>query len=99
MVEFGGDAAVCADTVESQALFDPGATPTGVAVAPWDPDLLLVANWTQDRIVGVPFGSSPPVTPIVVVADIPTPQHLLPQDDRVLVTSHTAGQILAVTRQ
>lgn len=95
--EFDGTEDLCADTVASQALFDPGATPTGVAVAPWDSEMILVTNWTQDQIVGVGLGEQPPVTPTIVVDDIATPHHLLVDGDRVLVTSHTGGQILAFT--
>ncbi|MGI9017839.1 MAG: PQQ-dependent sugar dehydrogenase [Euzebya sp.] len=95
--EFDGTAAECEATVPSRAVFEPGATPTGVAVAPWDPQLILVTQWTQDRIVAVSLAGVPPATAEVAFDGIPTPQHLLVDGDRVLVSSHTGGQILALT--
>lgn len=95
--EYDGTAAECESTVPSRALFDAGATPTGVEVAPWDPGTVLVTNWTQDRVMAVSLQGTPPVDPSVAFGGIPTPQDLLADGDRVLLTSHTAGQILALT--
>jgi len=47
----------CANTPRSHALFDPGSTPTSVAVAPWNDNVLLVSLWVQSRIVAVPAAS------------------------------------------
>ena len=38
----------------SHALFEAGATPTSIAVAPWDPDVLVVALWGEGRVVTLP---------------------------------------------
>jgi len=99
-VEFyGGTAESCAQTPRSQALFDPGATPTSVAIAPWDPDLLLVALWSEGRVVAV--SRRPGDGPVAVedfLTGIAHPQHLLAVGDRLLITDFDAGRILAVTR-
>ena len=78
-------------------MFDPQATPTGVAIAPWDTDLALVALWVRGEIVAVPVAAgSDPHRPEVVVDTIERPQHLLADGDRILVTDHDAGRILAL---
>lgn len=98
-VEFyEGTAESCAETPRSQALFDPGATPTAVAVAPWDPDVLLVALWNEGRVVAVPRRAGEgPVAGEDFLTGIAHPQHLLADGDRLLVTDFDGGRILAVT--
>ncbi len=95
--EFEGDPASCAATVPSLAVFPAGATPTGVAVAPWDPGTVLVTQWTRDQVVSLPLDGAPPVPATVVLDAVPTPQHLLVVGDTVLVSSHTAGQVLSIS--
>ena len=51
---YGGTDERCASTPRSRALFSPGATPTSVVVAPWDPSTLLVALWNDGLVVSVP---------------------------------------------
>ncbi len=96
--EFEGSAASCAAAEPSLAVFPPGATPTGVAVAPWDPETALVTQWTRDRVLAVPIGT-PPQDAVIVVEGISTPQHLLVVGDRVLLTSHAEGRVLALSRR
>lgn len=106
VAEFGGDDAGCADGPPSRALFDPGATPTSVAVAPWDPDTLVVALWRDRRVVAIPADPTDP-------GDVPEgpagltdllagegfrPQHLLTDGDRILVVDLDGGRILALAR-
>ena len=57
VVELGAVAATCALTPPTHAIFAAGATPTSVAVAPWDPATLLVALWNRGEVVAVPTGS------------------------------------------
>lgn len=98
VVSYGGSEEVCASTPPSHALFSPGATPTSVAVAPWDPDVLLVALWNEGRIVAVPRDpAGAPYEPETFLSGIAHPQHLLADGDRLLVTDFDAGRILAVT--
>jgi glucose/arabinose dehydrogenase len=93
----GGNATECDDTPPSLALFAAAATPTGVAVAPWDHDLVLVALWNRGEIVAVPArAGDEPHEPVVVVDTIEHPQHLLTDGDRVLVTDHAGGRVLSI---
>lgn len=95
---YEGTAAGCAATPRSQALFDPGATPTSVAVAPWDPETLLVALWNEGRVVAVPRAQGDgPAQVTDFLTGIAHPQHLLADGDRLLVTDFDGGRILAVT--
>jgi len=95
--QFGGTVESCAGGPPSQALFGPGATPTSVAVAPWDADTLLVALWVPRRVVAVPRSPTDiPHEPIEVLGGELRPQHLLADGDRLLVVDFDGGRILAV---
>ena len=97
--EFDGTEERCADTPRSHAVFEPGATPTSVAVAPWDPDTLLVALWNRGEVVEMPRQESDgPVEASAFLTGIEHPQHLLADDDRLLVVDFDGGRILAVER-
>lgn len=97
--ELGATTDDCAATPPSHALFDPSATPTSVAIAPWDPQTLLVALWSRGEIVAVPRDpADAPHPPEVVVSGDLTPQHLLADGDTLLVTDFTGGRVLAITR-
>ncbi|MDQ3738883.1 MAG: PQQ-dependent sugar dehydrogenase [Actinomycetota bacterium] len=88
----------CAKTPRSQALFPPTSTPTSVAVAPWDADVLLVALWNQGVIVTVDRARRDgPVRPETFLTGIGRPQHLLADGARLLITDFEDGRILAVT--
>ncbi|MEM8708349.1 MAG: PQQ-dependent sugar dehydrogenase [Actinomycetota bacterium] len=88
----------CAGVPNSQVLFQAGSTPTGIAVAPWDPTELVVALWVEQRLVTVstdPAEAGSP--PLLLSAAFERPQHLVADGDRLLVTDHEAGTIVAVT--
>lgn len=97
VVEFGGTEELCVGGPPSHTLFEPGATPTSVAIAPWDPDTLLVALWLEQRVVAVPrpLGDEPH-QPVEVLGGDLRPQHLLADGDRLLVVDFDGGRILAV---
>ncbi len=98
VAELGADRATCAGTPPSHALFEPGATPTSVAIAPWDPDVLVVALWNRGEIVTVPRSDGGrPHTPEVLVTGIATPQHLVADGERLLVSDFSGGRILAIS--
>ena len=95
---YGGTTEFCATTPRSHALFEPGATPTSVAEAPWDDTVLLVALWVERRVVAVPkAGEEQPVAYTDFLTGIERPQFLLADGDRLLVVDHEGGRILAVT--
>lgn len=97
VVEFGGTAETCADTLGAAAVFEPGATPTSVAVPPWDDDTLLVALWNDGKIVSVPADASGhSVEPTTWMTGVDHPQHLEVDGQRLLVVDFTAGRILGV---
>ena len=100
VAELGADPDRCAAGPASHALFEPGATPTSVAVAPWDDTTLLVALWRDRRLVAVPTADpvAGPHRPVDVVTGDLQPQHLLVDGDRLLVVDFDGGRILALER-
>ena len=100
VAEYGGDEAGCRATPRSHTLFEPGATPTSVAVAPWDADTLVVALWNRGQVVSVPrpADDGPHRAAGSLLEGIDHPQHLLADGDRLLVVDHDGGRILALTR-
>ncbi len=97
VLESGVDAP-CDGVPRSQTVFDPGATPTGLALAPWDPTRLVVALWVEQRIVSVSTDPADAGTEPTLVTDaLDRPQHLVVDGDRLLVTDHEAGTIVAIT--
>lgn len=87
----------CDATPPSFALFDAGATPTSVAVAPWDSDVLLVSLWNEGRVVAIDATSTElPAEVDDFLTGINHPQFLLADGDRLLVVDFDAGRILAV---
>jgi glucose/arabinose dehydrogenase len=101
VIEFGGSDERCASVPASHALFAPGATPTDVVVAPWDPGTFLVALWISGTVVAVPVEppapGTAPHTGTVVIDGIESPQALLVDGDRVLVVDHETGTIFALS--
>lgn len=88
----------CAGVPNSQVLFQPGSTPTGLAVAPWDPTRLVVALWVEQRLVTISTDPAEAGTTAALLSDaFQRPQHLVADGDRLLVTDHEAGTIVAVT--
>lgn len=99
VAELGADDDTCAGTPRSHALFEPGATPTSVALAPWDDDVLVVALWNRGEIVSVPRAETGrPHRAEVLVAGVGNPQHLVTDGDRLLVSDFSGGRILAIGR-
>lgn len=98
VAEFGGTVDTCEGTPPSLAVFAPGATPTSVAVSPFDPDTLLVALWVEGRIVAVDTASDDPTAVTDVVTGLQNPQHLVTVGDEVLVSEFGAGRILRLRR-
>jgi hypothetical protein len=104
VVNFGGTAERCEQTVPSVALFDVAATPTGIAIAPWDSTRAVVALWVTGELVEFPIdpGASSladaPVPSTVIVEGLANPQHLLADGDRLLATVHGDGSIVAIRR-
>jgi glucose/arabinose dehydrogenase len=98
VARYGGSAASCAAVPSSAAVFEPGATPTSVAIAPWDPDVLLVALWNRGEVVAVDVSERFPVEPRTFLTGIAHPQHLLVFEGRLLVVDHDGGRVLAVAR-
>jgi glucose/arabinose dehydrogenase len=95
--ETGGVAVECDATPPSLALFPSSATPTGVSVAPWDPGTVLVALWNRGEVVAVPaVPGGAPHEPVVVFDEVEHPQHLLADAERVLLTDHDGGRVLAL---
>lgn len=96
--EYGGTEETCVEP-PSHAVFDPGATPTSVAVAPWDPEVLLVALWNQGRVVSVPTDPDrAPHAGTTFLTGVERPQHLLAVGERLLVVDFEGGRILAVSQ-
>jgi glucose/arabinose dehydrogenase len=97
VVENGGTEEICDDSPPSHAVFSAGATPTSVAVAPWDPDVLVVALWNEGRVVTIPRTvDGAPHEATDLVTGIEHPQHLLVDGDRLLLVDFDGGRILAV---
>lgn len=99
VAEHGGDEAGCADVPGSQAVFPSGSTPTGLAVSPWDPEVLLVALWLAGEVVAVSTADqlTLPVAPVVVYSAAGQPQGLTVDGDRVLLVDHARGEVVALT--
>lgn len=99
VVELGATADTCAAAPGSHALFAPRSTPTSVAIAPWDADVLLVALWNAGEIVAVPVAAptDEPHRGRPVVTGIAHPQHLLADGDRLLVVDFDGGRVLSLT--
>lgn len=95
VTQLGATGQDCAGAMAPVARLGPGATPTAVVVAPWDSQSLLVARWNVGDVVRVPLSGGPPRT----VLDLPgRPQHLLVQDDAVLVSDHQQGVVHRLRR-
>lgn len=94
--ELGGSAEVCAATQVPLTVFPAGATPTGLAVAPWDPGALLVALWNRGEVVRVPTTGDAGrlAEPEVFLDGLDGPQHLLAlPDGALLLGEHGSGRI------
>ena len=105
IAEYGGDLA-CGTAPAAHVLFPAGATPTSVVIPPWDPTRLLVALWNRGEVVSVPANPSAVATLTddnglgyeVVYEGAANPQHLVVDGDRVLLTDHISGRIVALSQ-
>lgn len=98
---YGGTLERCAQTRAPVAIFTPGATPTSVAIAPWDETVLLVALWGQGEVVQVKLtadgdNANGEVSPFLT--GLRNPQHLLAwRDGSLLVSDFASGAIYRIT--
>ncbi len=93
--DIGGTAADCAETQAPLALFARGATPTSVAVSPFDPGKLLVALWVPSQVVQVDAQTGE-VTPFMT--GVTFPQHLLVDGEALLISSFASGTVYRITQ-
>lgn len=101
VMRYGGNTERCAQTRAPVALFAPGATPTSVAIAPWDETVLLVALWNQGEVVQVKVardGDDASGEVSSFLTGLRNPQHLLAwRDGSLLVSDFAAGAIYRIT--
>ena len=101
VTRYNGDAERCAQTRAPVALFPPGATPTSVAIAPWDETVLLVALWNRGEVVQVkvtPDGDNATGVVTPFLTGLRNPQHLLAwRDGSLLVSDFASGAIYRIT--
>lgn len=99
VTEFGGSESLCDSIRPSHALFDAGATPTAVAVAPWSDAQLVVSLWITGEVVTVPVADPDgvPWQAEVLVSGIESPQYLLQHGTDLLVIDHESGKILSIS--
>ena len=101
---YGGTAERCQQTRAPVALFPPGATPTSVAVAPWDANTMLVALWnTADgqvvQVKTIPAGDNATGTVTPFITGLKHPQHLLAMaDGSVLISDFGSGMVYRVSK-
>ena len=91
----GGTAQECARTKTPLALFARGATPTSVAVSPFQKDTLLVALWATAQVVQIDTETGD-VTPFLTLT---LPQHLVVDGDALLVSSFADGTVYRITTE
>lgn len=91
----GGTAQECAETETPLALFARGATPSSVAVSPFQKNTLLVALWATSQVVQVDTETGD-VGPFMTLT---LPQHLLVDGDALLVSSFADGTVYRVTKK
>lgn len=106
VARYAGTTEDCAATRAPVALFAPGATPTSVAIAPWDASILLVALWNTGEVVQVKItpGDNPDgdnatgeISPFLT--GLRNPQHLLAwRDGSLLVSDFATGTIYRITQ-
>lgn len=100
VTRYGGDVERCAQTRAPVALFAPGATPTSVAIAPWDATVLLVALWNQGEVMQVkitPDGDNAIGQVAPFLSGLQNPQHLLAwRDGSLLVDDFATGAIYRI---
>lgn len=95
VAEFADNASACDGVRPSHALFSAGATPTSIANAPWNADVLVVALWIPGLVVTVPVAQpgANPWSPTTLISGIESPQYLLPSGDSLLIFDHESGAV------
>ncbi len=99
VVENDGTSEWCERAVPSLALFEPGATPTSVELAPWDDEVAVVALWQTGELVEHPIVRAPGGPPVAVeriATGLDGPQDLLVDGDRLLLSVHGRGAVVAI---
>ncbi len=97
VAEFGGSPERCADVPRSLTTLGVGATPTSVVVSPWNPDELVVALWKTGEVVAVRT-DTPQAQPRVLIRGLSNPQHLVVDDDRLMLSEFGTGRLLLVMK-
>lgn len=97
---YGGTAERCGRSRPPAVLFAPNATPTSVAIAPWDDSTLLVALWNAGEVVQIqltPEGDNVAGEVSTFLTGLRNPQHLLPwRDGSLLVSDFATGTIFRI---
>ncbi|WP_420631437.1 PQQ-dependent sugar dehydrogenase [Candidatus Leptofilum sp.] len=96
-----GTTEICVETEPPVALFPPQATPTSIAVAPWDDSVLLVALWLRGKVTAVQIEVDADGrfvgTTSIFLTGIQNPQHLLPTPDgALLISDYRTGTIYRI---
>lgn len=91
----GGTETFCQTTKSPLALFARGATPTSVAISPFEPEKLFVALWTPSQVAQIDAQTG---EVIPFMTDITLPQHLLTDGDTLLVSSFADGVVYRVSK-
>lgn len=96
--QYGGTVELCATPPRSQALFSSGATPTSIAIAPWDAETLVVTLWQSGFVLTVPTtdNGGDPWRGEAFISGIEHPQHLVADGDRLLLVDYDGGRIVSV---
>lgn len=103
VLRYGGTPERCAQSRAPVVLFPPNATPTSVAIAPWDENVLLVALWSRGEVVQVqitPDGDNAVGEVSTFLTGLRNPQHLLAwRDGSLLVSDFATGTIFRITKE
>ena len=90
VAEFG--VSDCGQFPPSLAVFDPGSTPTGIVISPFDPDSLLVSLWVRGQVVSVPMGGDGSTT--VRFDGLVNPQHLVVHEGQLYLSEFGLDRIV-----
>jgi len=97
---YGGTAERCAQSRLPVVLFAPNATPTSVAIAPWEENTLLVALWNAGEVVQIqitPEGDNAVGEVSTFLTGLRNPQHLLAwRDGSLLLSDFATGTIFRI---
>jgi glucose/arabinose dehydrogenase len=94
--EYGGTEDHCDGTVAPTAVLPERSTPTGIAVAPWDDETLLVALWGRAEVVQIGRDAPEVQQARPFASGFRQPQHLLVRGRELLVSDHARGRVYAI---